>query len=280
MMKEINFNKIKELLGIRNRFWRKKIEVLKPKIYRLFLLSIKRNHLPIWVAFSKTINKKNKFDAKQLEIYYYTILMKYLNTFKKYNIILEKDQKAKLVKIKGDMLLVIQNPDGSEDYEKRKKLYEISKKILYILQNENLVKTEKEKIFLKIMNSYLNLYIKEKDKYLEFLESPIGKIFNKIIPGLDILLEIQKYKEMHKEKNFFDWLQYFTKKNLQNFIQGIPLSISKNISKQAKWILYPLAISSEYLLERYQKYRICENYLEKNYQKLLWIKKQLNGTNT
>lgn len=273
-MDQINLKKIKNLLGIRNRFWRKKYEVLKPKLEELYFLSLKRNYLPIWLSFCKTLLKRERnSNFPELEFYYYENLVKYLNKFKEKNIIIDKSQKAKIVKIKNSITVVIQNPDGTEDFEKRKKLEETSKKILSILKNESII--EKKTIFCKILSSS-NLYLKEKDNFQELLESPIGKFLNRIIPGFDFLIEIQQYKEILKEKEYIEILSYFTKKRIQALIGKIAYFLFKDLPKQGKFFAYPIAIFSGYVFERYESYLNCEKELEKNYKKILLIKKNLS----
>lgn len=272
-MDQINLKKIKTLLGIRNRFWRKKYEVLKPKLEELYFLSLKRNYFPLWISFCKTLLKrKSNSNSSELELYYYENLIKYLNKFKEKNLIIDKSQKAKIVKIKNTITIIIQNPDGSEDFEKRKKLQNISKKILTIIKTEPTI--EKKTTYCKILSSS-NLYLQEKDNFQELLESPIGKFLNTILPGFDLLIEIQQYKETLKEKEFLEILSDFTKKRIQTLISKISYSIFKNFPKQGKFFAYPIAILSGYAIERYESYLNCEKELEKNYSKILLIKRNM-----
>lgn len=274
-MEVVYFPQVKKKLGIRNRFWRKRIELLKPKLNSLYILSLKRNYFPIWIAFRKTSHKKKMYSlrSEQLEEEFYKNLVKYLNDCKNKKILIDDTQKAKIVKIQKNLFIVIQNPDGSEDFEKRKKLQDISKKILDSLIKQNLSKEEIERIFLKIIQSNTNFYTQPKDTYLDLLESPIGKIFSKLVPGLDIILEIQKYKEIYKEKDFFQLLQFITQKNIKVIIGKLTYSLLKKFPNYSKFFAYPLAIASDYIVERYERYQFCEDQLEKNFQKLLWIKK-------
>jgi hypothetical protein len=54
-MNQNNLNKIKNILGIRNKFWRKRFEIIKNHLDILYIKSINKNYLPFRLAFSKTI---------------------------------------------------------------------------------------------------------------------------------------------------------------------------------------------------------------------------------
>ncbi len=276
-METINFYQVKKILGIRNRFWRKKIELLRPELMILYRISLKRNNFPIWMSIRKTIHKKNLYSlsSEQIVEEFYKNLVKYLNLYKQKNMLLHTTQKAKMVRIQKNIVIVIQNQDGSEDFEKRKKLQIIIKRILEQLQKETATKEKIENIFFYALNSNANFYIQEKDQYVDLLESPIGKIISKVIPGFDILLEIQKYKEKYQEENFLELLQWVAKKNIKHLIFKILYSLIKNFPNYGKIIAYPVAITSDSVLERYERYQSYEHQLKKNFQKLLWIKKSM-----
>jgi len=288
-MNQNNLNKIKNILGIRNKFWRKRFEIIKKHLDILYIKSINKNYLPFRLAFSKTIlrieKKPNELD---IENFYNSCLVKYLNKLKHQTFILEENQKAREVSLKNKIYINIINHNGLEDPIKRKTINEINQKILnYIKSNQKqLTKQNHEElnyIFVNILQpNIIRIFIKEEFNLIsDFIESPVGKILNNFIPGLSILLEIQKQKEALKENDLIKLSSTIAINRVKELTQRLIYMLTENFIKKGKYIAPPLVAITSIAFERYETYKKCQEIVDQNYQKILLIynKIQLNKIN-
>jgi hypothetical protein len=278
-MNQNNLNKIKNILGIRNKFWRKRFEIIKNHLDILYIKSINKNYLPFRLAFSKTIlqieKKPNELD---IENFYNSSLVEYLNKLNHQTFILEENQKARKVSLKNKIYINITNPDGLEDPIKRKTINEINQKILnyiYSNQDELIKKNHKELnyIFINILQPNLyKIFNKEEFNLIrDFIESPIGKILNNFIPGLSILLEIQKQKEALKENDLIKLSSTIVINRVKELTQRLIYMLTENFIKKGKYIAPPLVAITSIAFERYESYKRCQQIVDQNYQKILLI---------
>jgi hypothetical protein len=278
-MNQNNLNKIKNILGIRNKFWRKRFEIIKNHLDILYIKSINKNYLPFRLAFSKTIlqieKKPNELD---IENFYNSSLVEYLNKLNHQTFILEENQKARKVSLKNKIYINITNPDGLEDPIKRKTINEINQKILnyiYSNQDELIKKNHKELnyIFINILQPNLyKIFNKEEFNLIsDFIESPIGKILNNFIPGLSILLEIQKQKEALKENDLIKLSSTIVINRVKELTKRLIYMLIENFIKKGKYIAPPLVAITSIAFERYESYKRCQEIVDQNYQKILLI---------
>ena len=285
-MNQNNLNKIKNILGIRNRFWRKRYEIIKNHLDILYIKSINKNYLPFRLAFSKTILKiKNKPNELDIENFYNSSFVVYLNRLKHQTFILEENQKARKVSIKNKIYINITNLDGAEDPIKRKIINEINQKIISYInshQDELIKKNHQELnyIFLSILKPDLfKIFNKEEFNIIsDFIESPIGKILNNFIPGLSIILEIQKEKEALKENDLIKIGSTIVINRIKDLTQRFIYLLTENFIKRGKYIAPPLVAITSIAFERYESYKKCQEIVNQNLKKILLIynKIQLN----
>ncbi|GIX42631.1 MAG: hypothetical protein KatS3mg129_2364 [Leptospiraceae bacterium] len=285
-MNQFYLNSLKKIFGIRNRFWRKRWEILKPELDQLYILSINKNYLPFRLSFSKTLLKLKEKDLSLLEIenLYNSYFVYYTNLLTNQNkiFLLDKNQKARIVKIKNKLMINIINPDGSEDPVKRKKFLEMNQKIIYYINNNkkqlvNYTFKEYNQIFVNILEPKLSrIFIQEQfDLIKDFLDSPIGKILDQYIPGLSFILEIQKEKAAMQEKDFIKIGTEILMDRVKYLTQKFIYLLTKNFTKTGKYIAPPLAMVTGIAFERYESYKKCEEILEKNFQKIALIQKEI-----
>ncbi len=288
-MNQNNLNKIKNILGIRNRFWRKRFEIIKNHLDILYIKSINKNYLPFRLAFSKTILKlKNKPDDLEIENFYNSCFVEYLNKLKYRTYILEENQKARMVFLKNKIYINITNLDGSEDPIKRKTINEINQKILNFIKSnkEQLTKQNYEElnyIFVNILQpNIFRIFNKEEFNIIsDFIESPIGKILNNFIPGLSIIIEIQKERELLKENDLIKIGSTVIINRIKDLTQKFIYLLTENFIKRGKYIAPPLVAITSIAFERYESYKRCQEIVNQNLKKILLIynKIQLNKAN-
>ncbi len=275
-------NELKKRFKIRNRFWRKSFYRLKPEIDKLYLKSIIKNYFPFRIALSKTLTKLNqkKIDIDEIETIYLNHLVFYLNLYKHRGLILNPDQKARLVKIKNKVYINIINKDASEDPEKRKKIQEINHRILSFLKHrEKYNNKDLDVIFMDLIEPKIsNLFIKSDFNLIQdFVESPIGKMLNQLIPGLNLLLEIQRQKELIKKQDFIQIANHILFEQIKNLTKRLIYIITSNFKNVGKYIAPPLAYVTSIAFERYYTYKNCYEILNKNLNKLQLIKEKIEN---
>lgn len=279
-MKTYYLNELKKRFKIRNRFWRKHYTKIKPDLDKLYCLSIIRNYFPFRIAFSKTILKMQQKQLKQeeLEYYYLKQLVHYLNLYKNRTLILNPEQKAKLVEVKNKVFLNIMNTDGSDDPDKRMKIYEINQRILNYLKNKKYIEVKNiELLFIELMEPKISkLFLKTNHNMIEdFLESPMGKTLNTFIPGLNILLEISKQKELLKEKDYRKLANSILLEQIKLLTQRLIYTLMSNAKNTGKYLAPPLAFIINTTFERFETYKKCSEILNKNLKKLYTIKEHI-----
>lgn len=281
-MNTFYLNELKKRFKIRNRFWRKNFSKIKPDIDKLYFKSILKNYLPFRIAFSKTLTriKHTKLNNEEIENYYLKNLVYYLNLYKKKSLILKFEQKARLVEIKNKMFINIVNQDASEDPATRKKIHDINQRILDYLKNsyKNINKNlDLNSIFIDLIEPRIsNLFLKSDFNLIQdFIDSPIGKIFNNLIPGLSVILEIQKQRELLKEQDYLKIANQIVIDQMKNITQRLIYILLSNFKNVGKYIAPPVASITSIAFERYETYKKCDEILNKNFNKLYIIKEEI-----
>lgn len=280
----------KKILGIRNRFWRKKWEILKPQIDDLYFYSLKKNYLPFRISFSKTITKLKIYPfyrtEKQIENLYNKNFVICINSLKDHSFILNQNQKARDVLIKNRVLIHIVNPDGSQDPIKTKKINEINDAIIKFLKENyefllNAPHKDLNEIFLEIIKQKISRFFIYEDFNImqEFINSPIGNFFNKLVPGLNLLLEIEKIRKSlsSDDRDLLKIGSHIIIQKVKELSLNFIYILTKNFSQYGKFITPTLAITTSIAFERYESYKKGIEILDNNFQKLIILKKEIDS---
>ncbi len=277
-----NLEKIKKLLGIRNRFWRKKYTILEPEIKNIYIKSIVKNYFPFRLAFGKFILKlynKNYTDEYDLKKFYYKHLVKFLNLYK----IFESQLLFKYIEHKNQITISVVNPDGTIDTELRKNIIEISEKI--ISSKEQIMLAEKinseliDEYFVNILKpQYFDFFSNKKsDIFSQLMESPPVKILNSVIPGLSFLIEIQKLRNELQTEDIYVLSRKIISQRISSFLQKNIYQLFKQFSYFGKIAAPVLSATFTITLERYDSYQNCLTKLEKNLSRIQLIKKEIDN---
>ncbi len=283
-----NLITLKRLFHIRNRFWRKKYSELKDDILTIYETSLKYNYLPFYLSIKKMLIKIRNVNLSEdkIEELYLSSFVHYLNKFKKFTFLIDNKQKAKLIKIKSHVYISIINPDGTDDPIKTKILKETNKNIIdHIKKNYTNIRSKNIdfniEIFLNLIKpNYSKFYKQEKYNVIQdFIDSPIGKIINSWIPGVSIILEIQKLKEEIQSNNTTKIIHSMIIKNIVNSTKYYILNVAKKLSPISKYVIPPAGILSDFIFERYESYTRCEEILNNNYHKIHLIYNEIQNDN-
>lgn len=279
-MNTFYLNELKKRFKIHNRFWRKNFSKIKPDIDKLYFKSIIKNYLPFRIAFSKTLTKikQTKLKNEEIENYYLKNLVYYLNLYKNKSLILKPEQKARLVNIKNKTFINIVNHDAHEDPATRKKIQDINQRILEFLKKNEINKNfHHDSIFIDLIEPRIsNLFLKSDFNLIQdFIDSPIGKIFNNLIPGFSIILEIQKQRELLKEQDYLKVANQIVIDQMKHITQRLIYILLSNFKSIGQYIAPPLATLTGIAFERYDTYKKCDEILNKNFNKLYIIKEEI-----
>ncbi|MCS7205088.1 MAG: hypothetical protein NZ853_05280 [Leptospiraceae bacterium] len=276
----MNLLSLKSLLGIRNRFWRKRYDVLKPKLYEIYKKSLIVNYFPFYVAFRK-VNLIKKFNPdisrKEIEEYYLKNWIIFCNRYKNRNQLLEEKQKIKPIFLNDRLTFIVLDYDGLSNEQKRQEFLDVHKEFLNVLLYESyLHKEEFQKRFYQIISNQKKSFTNQ-DVFSSLLSSKIGVFLSRFVPGFPLMLELYRIKEQYQPKNWKEILKIFLTQNLSFLFRISFERLLKNYSLLTKNLVFLGGEVLNHIIIRYETYKKCEEVLEKNYQKLLNLQKEIKS---